>query len=252
LLCRLKINDLKIDHTYQRLEASPHNTAVMARNFNWTAFGTVVVMERANGEKYLVDGQQRVLAAIRRGNIKEVPCILFHSDGIDHEAKAFISLNVSRKPVNAADKFRARVLAYIEPELQINKWLVQNGFEVTSGGKSLKGIDFPTKLVWLWEKDAEASKEAILVQRLINGPEPLISSIHLGLWYLKHKGIDIRSWVDKLACSGGRSALARSIRTAEIETDSHNTYKISAAGILRLINTGCRRKIKLPADSEAA
>ena len=182
------------------------------------AFNSIVVMERANGDKYVVDGQQRLLAAIRRGDIREVPCVLFKSDGREHEARAFISLNVRRTNVPAVAKFNASVRAALNPEKQIADWLASQGLTVTEDGKDMKGVDFPASLMQSWKLNDEAARMAIQVQRDVNGTEPLHSVCHKGLWWLIHNGVDVTEHASKLKRMGGRAAILRSVKTLEIET----------------------------------
>ncbi len=246
-MCKIQIDDLKIDHSYQRSEVSDPNTLFLARNFNWVAFGSLIVMERANGDKFVVDGQQRLLAARRRGDIPAVPCVVFQSNGRDHEARAFISLNVRRAHVKAVDKFNASVLAGLSPEKEIAAWLKTIGLAVSKDGKSMSAVDFPTHLVISWKTNAEACKQAIEIQRFVNGTEPLCAACHDGIWWLVHNGIDVWEHADKLQRLGGRAGMLRSIRTLEIETGRRAGVLGCGKGILLLINHRRRgNRIMLP------
>jgi hypothetical protein len=247
--CKIAVNILKIDHSYQRAEVSKPNTLALARAFNWVAFNSLVVMERANGDKYVVDGQQRLLAARHRGDIKDVPCVLFKSDGRDHEAVAFISLNIRRSHVPAVAKFRASVSAGIEPEKEIHRFLEGIGLEVMEDGKSMKGLCFPNNLIQTWNINCECSKKAVIIQREINGIEPLVSSCHRGIFWLLCKGINVAEHVEKLKRLGGRTALMREIKAVEIESNMTTTNRLSGIAILRLINYR-RRGSKITVESE--
>jgi hypothetical protein len=248
--CKVAVDELKIDHAYQRLEVSEQNTLALARGFNWVAFNSIVVMQRANGDKYVVDGQQRLLAARRRGDIREVPCVLFESDGREHEARAFISLNVRRVNVPAVAKFNASVRAALNPEKQIADWLATQGLTVTEDGKDINGVDFPTSFMQLWKLDDDAAKLAIQIQRDVNGTEPLHSVCHKGLWWLLHNGIDVLEHADKLKRMGGLAAILRSVKTLEIETGAKASVRGCGIGVLRLINYKRRgNKIAIPEDA---
>jgi hypothetical protein len=244
---KVAVDELKIDHAYQRHEVSEQNTLALARGFNWVAFNSIVVMERENGDKYVVDGQQRVLAAKRRGDIREVPCVSFKSDGREHEARAFIALNVRRVKVPAVAKFNASVRAALTPEKQISEWLCTLGLSVTDDGKSMKGVCFPAHLIQTWKLNAECCKRAITIQRYVNGPEPLNSTCHDGIFWLLNNGINVEEYTDKLRRLGGRSAMLRSIKTVEIETNRKANMRIAGVGVMLQINYKCRgKKISLP------
>jgi hypothetical protein len=245
--CKVEVDVLNIDYAYQRPEVSTKNTLAIASKFNWVAFNSIVVMERANGEKYVVDGQQRLLAARRRGDIREVPCMLFKSDGPEHEAIAFISLNVRRTNVPAVAKFKAKVSAGENPETQISEWLATQGLAVTEDGKSMNGLDFPTCLISCWNINEDACKKAVYIQRVVNGTEPLHSTVHKGFFWLLHNGINVYEHSDKLISLGGRAAILRSVKTLEIESGEKASMRGCGMGVLRLVNRGRRaRKILVP------
>jgi hypothetical protein len=245
--CKVPVDELKVDHAYQRPEVSERNTLALARGFNWVAFNSIVVMERANGDKFVVDGQQRLLAARHRGDIPAVPCVLFKSDGRDHEARAFISLNVRRTNVPAVAKFNASVRAALNPEKQIADWLSTQGLEVTEDGKAMNGVDFPSTLIRSWNLNADACKKAIAIQRDVNGTDPLHSTCHKGIFWMLHNGINVEEHADKLKRLGGRSAILRSVKTLEIETGSKASERGCGIGVLRLVNYKRRsNKIAVP------
>lgn len=243
---RLEINSLKIDHSYQRGEVSEVNTLALARGFDWVAFNSIVVMQRENGDMYVVDGQQRLLAARKRGDINDVPCLLFKSEGRDHEAMAFISLNIRRAKVRAADKFKAAVLAKLSPEKDIAEWLSNLGMYVTVDGTAKNGICFPAHLVKTWNLDIEATKRAIMFQRSVNEEQPLQSACHVGIYWLCHAGVDVEKYADKFRRLGGLSAMLRAIKTLEIETGQHWNDRLAGLALLRLINHKVKNKVSVP------
>jgi hypothetical protein len=245
---RLPIGDLLIDHEYQRPEVSNLNTLNIAHNFSWSAFGALIVMKRQDGKYYVVDGQQRLLAARKRGDIKTVPCRVTESNGIEHEARVFARANIHRTRVNAYSNYRAMVAGREEPAFTINKWCCDNGFVVTENTNAGQ-IDFPALLVKCWSQNSEICKKAILLQRSIINPEQLNSYVHKGLFYLLLRQIDVESELGKLITLGGKAAIMRSIKTIEIETGQKASSRISALGILAVINFKRRKRLFLPSES---
>ena len=248
----VKIEDVCIDYSYQR-EEIPVQIMKIAKNFNWTAFGMPVLMQRKNGHNYIVDGQQRMLAALKRG-IKHIPCIIFQSTrGASQEAEAFSDLNANRRNISSIDKFKSAVTAKRSPEVDINKWLQEKGFKVDKS-HSDKSIRFPNVLIRLWKINEKASKSSLLTQRTICGDEALNSSIHRGMWYLYHNEIKVDTFIDKIIRSGGIARLLQAIRAIEINEVAVERYlsnnRLFAMSILQVINKGRRRKIKLPIEKE--
>lgn len=237
------INLLRIDHSYQRREVSEKNTLATAKDFNWNSFGTLVVMQRGDGGLYVVDGQQRLMACRRRGDIDRVPCIVFHSHGPEHEAQAFRSLNVCRKPVSSTQKFIAADAAGIQPERQISEWLSSNGLHITNSGEEVDGISFPAHLLSTWKYGENEAKEAIKLQREIIGGLSMNHAIHNGIWWLLRNGVNVRAERSKLTQMGGKDALLRAIRVMQIQTGRNGSIKISGLGILSLVNHKRRNKI---------
>lgn len=241
----LPIGALLVDHSYQRDEVSEANTLAIAKSFSWSAFGILVVMQRDDGSIFIVDGQQRWLAAIRRGDITLIPCLLFKSRGPEHEAQAFIALNLRRVPVRAVAKFNAAVMAAQQPETEIAAWLKEQGFIMSS--HQAQAIDFPHLMVSTWKEDAAACREAVIVQSMVNAGEPMHCNIHKGLWYLIHQRIGLRAHVEHLRRQGGRTALLQAIRVVMIELQQNPSIRICGSAVLRLINKGRRgRRIALP------
>lgn len=100
---------LRVDERYQR-EATESKVKEIARAWSWLGCGAVLVAERG-GQHFVYDGQHRVLAALRRSDIENLPCIVFRTDGTKEEAEAFLRANKNRKPLNGLAKYRAATAA---------------------------------------------------------------------------------------------------------------------------------------------
>jgi hypothetical protein len=236
------IGELNVDMTYQRCEVSHANTLAIAKDFDWVAFGNVIVMKRADGKLYVIDGQQRTLAAKLRGDIEKVPCVIFESNGVEHEARGFIATNTRRRSVSAITKFHARVLAKESPDTEIQDWLDSIGFRVSADNTS-NCIAFPTRFIETWKASKETAKKAFHIQCDIIGPgESVNSEIHCGICYLLSKDVEVRRYVDKMKSMGGKPAVLRAINTAKIEL-SRSGDKTYGLGILTMINYKLKNKI---------
>ena len=79
-------------------------------NFRWDKFGAIVVSKR--GDKYaVVEGQQRSIAAEMRGDIQEVPCVVFSDMTVKAEAESFVGQATGRKSLTALERFKAWITA---------------------------------------------------------------------------------------------------------------------------------------------
>lgn len=242
----ISIDELKVDFRYQRDEVSKKNTEKTAKGFNNMFVGAIVVMERANGDKFIIDGYQRYLAAKMAG-VSALPCLVYPSEGLEHEAQAFKAINTGRTRVSAIDKFRSGVVAGEMPETEISAWLGERGYEVVKDGRKIGGIDFAQALVRWWRVDKDASQKAIVYQRKIIGDDKLHGQAHIGLWWLIHHGVDVEPHIVKLAKMGGLTAILRSIKTVKLEMGKTHGERVCGMGILRLINHRKRgQKIQMP------
>jgi len=245
----LPIDDIRVDFRYQRAVIRQKLLDIASR-FNWEGFGAIVVMQRANGHYFVVDGQHRLEAAKLRGDVVTVKTIVFQSDGPDHEARAFLDLNTRRAVVRATDKFRAASRAGMEPERTIDKWLTGNGLRVGSDhGKDPASIAWVKEIVETWKLDEEACKAAVLIQRRITLDQPTCAKFHKGIWYLLRKGVDVGSEVNKIVALGGKTRLEHDISNQQIDSGVR-TYgqRTFALGILRTINHKRRNKIRLAGE----
>lgn len=245
--CLIRVDDLKIDHSYQRAQLLDGIILAIARNFQWSAFGALVVMERENGDKYVVDGQQRLAAAKRRGDIQTVPCIVFRSDGKDHEALAFLSLNTSRRPVSAIDKFNAAARACLEPQVSVMACLKSMGLSVSLNGSPDTNVTFPDNLCTTWRRNEDNTRKAIAMQLDICGGEDSLNQyIHKGLFYMLCDGVDVSQYIDKIKREGGKTALLGGIKRVKTAGEfSGTSEKVAALGILHVINKKRRYKTRL-------
>lgn len=245
----IPVEDLHVDHDYQRYEVSPANTQRLADDFSWSLLQSITVHRRTNGLMYIVDGQQRWLAAKLRGE-KAVPCVVYESQGKVHEAKEYTRLNKGRTSMRAHEKFKAAVCAKNEPEISINGFLSSRKLFVSQSGQTPYGIDFIGTLVETWLTDAPAAQQAIDDQLvLLEGDEMFLSGvIHKGFFWLNHNKMNppLQKFLPKLISMGGSKVILRSIRAYKVDADKWEAgQRIAGIGILLLINRGKRTKVRV-------
>jgi hypothetical protein len=108
-LAWLPVAALRIDPVYQRqiFEDGARNVVKIAKNFDWSLFGVVVVANIGEGLFAIVDGQHRVIAASLR-KIEEVPCIIIEADP-KKQAEAFAAINGAVTKINPLSIFAAEL-----------------------------------------------------------------------------------------------------------------------------------------------
>lgn len=131
--------ELTVDQTYQRSvenATSQRLIASIAAHFDWRMFAPLVVSRRLDGSKVIIDGQHRWSAAMRRGDLQQLPCCLFSYEGPEDEARMFIAANRARKPMNRLDDFHAALAAADEDAVEIQRLVADAGLTMARNTSS--------------------------------------------------------------------------------------------------------------------
>lgn len=126
-------SELTVDQSYQRSidnEGSRRLIASIAANFDWRLCSPLVVSRRPDESKVIIDGQHRWAAAVRRGDLLQLPCCLFTYDNPEDEARMFIVANRARKPMNRLDDFHAALAAADEDAVEIQRLVTEAGLRM--------------------------------------------------------------------------------------------------------------------------
>lgn len=111
----IDLDDLTVDTRYQRDTGSDRSRAQikrMASAFTWAKFAPVIVARSASGKKFsVIDGQHRVLAALERGDIEQVPCCIVDAPELVQQAQSFVGLNRDQLRLTPMAEFYALVAA---------------------------------------------------------------------------------------------------------------------------------------------
>ena len=132
--------ELTVDQSYQRSidnAGSRRLIASIAANFDWRLCAPLVVSRRPDGTKVIIDGQHRWAAAVRRGDLLQLPCCLFTYDSPEDEARMFIVANRARKPMNRLDDFHAALAAADEDAVEIERLVTEAGLRIARNTSSV-------------------------------------------------------------------------------------------------------------------
>lgn len=122
--------ELHIDPSYQRTEDFDQRANRIAANWSWVALGVLIIAEREH-TYFVVDGQTRLAAALKRSDIDLLPCIVFKGMTQKKEASGFIRINTGRKNVMLYDKWRAGLVAQ-DAEIQAMVALIEaSGYQIS-------------------------------------------------------------------------------------------------------------------------
>jgi hypothetical protein len=136
----LKISELKFDTKNYQRDTSELKIKKIVRNFNWNAFGVIFVNKRSNGDYFVVDGQHRIVSAVRK-KYKEVPCMVYEGLALEQEAELFIYYQINRNPIKTYEKYKALLISgdkatnEIQLALEKHKLIPSNGRADSSSRK---------------------------------------------------------------------------------------------------------------------
>ena len=218
----------------------------IASKFNWPAFGVLVVARR--GETlYVVDGQHRFLGAMRRSDVKKVPCIVFDSGGVESEARTFLDAQTLRKPVTAIDKFKALLVCKDPTAMAVQKLIDESGRHAAKGSSAttiacvalimrLHTVD-PQTLAKLWPLLVKLCRGAPFVDRIVDALFFLERHLPEGVSLLEKR------WSDRLI-KIGPDRLVKQIASASAFFAAGGA-RVWGEGILQLLNKGLTESARL-------
>jgi hypothetical protein len=127
------VERLAIDESYQRATDSAASRRLIHKiktGWNWNYCQPLVVSRRIDGGLYVVDGQHRLSAAIGRGDIPHLPCVVISGQDENGEASAFVALNTQRQKLSQADIFNAMLASGDATAKQVAALLEETGWRM--------------------------------------------------------------------------------------------------------------------------
>lgn len=162
----VELGELAVDDSYQRPLTSFWKT--VSEQFNPALVGTLVVSERRNGKKNIVDGQTRWAAMQEQPGLLKAPCLIYEGLSKKQEAQLFALLQTQRRGMRTYDRFRAQLVGGEPMAVGISKIAEDVGFELSAveTPRTLKSI---AALERMWKLDPEHLREILELVRDIWG-----------------------------------------------------------------------------------
>ena len=132
----IRKRDLHVDPEYQRTNVSNARVLEIASSWSWLACGCLLVAQRADGSYWVYDGQHRKLAADKRSDIQELPCLVFNVEGKTEEAAGFVRSNTVRGAMSAFNKYRAQLVAGDETAKAVKEMVEAFGYTIAAHGET--------------------------------------------------------------------------------------------------------------------
>jgi len=241
---------LHIDDQYQR-DANEAKIKALAREWSWLACGALLVAER-DGVYFAFDGQHRWMAAMRRSDISDLPCVVFRTKGSKEEAEAFLRANKNRKPLTGLAKYRAALTAGHKAALLVERLITEAGRRASndSSGGTVRALSLmmlhaekqPLVLIRAWPIITEVCVGHSLHERIIDGLLYIENNLPDG------QSLADKEWKRRLMRVGYAGLLSAANRFAVAY--SRGGAKVWALGMVEEMNKGCRIHIALTGDHE--
>jgi hypothetical protein len=237
---------LKVDRSYQR-DLIDTKALAIARDFNWAAFGVLIVFARGD-DYYVVDGQHRLAAAMRLASVQQVPCRIFDSKDKADEAAAFLKTNTQRKMMTGVERFRAAVVSGDPDAVMLNHLVTECGRVVRKNSHPNTVSCLSTLLSRLKEdKDTFITLWPMWVEMLQD--DPFHGHFVKACWWLERR---LQDQGLSLASGWGRERLRKiglpncldSMNRWALAVQSGNPPALGE-GLLNALNKGCRKRVEL-------
>lgn len=239
---------LFVDPTYQR-DGSNTKANSIASEWNWVACSCICVNDRQDGTFAVIDGQHRVLAAMKRDDIDKLPCLVFSLGSIAEEAKGFLDTNSGNRVPRMMEKFKAMRAMDDMAATELESLVSAHGLVISHESKP--GTVCCIRLLMRW---IENEKNRDIVYRMF----PLICEICDGQIFHARlvEGLltlEQKIWPEKTLTSpvyrkrllsAGYSDLLHGCNAAAA-LHARGGGRIFAQGILATINKRCQNKLEV-------
>lgn len=243
---------LKIDDRYQR-DVIVQKVMDITSAWSWLACGALIVGRR-NGEYWVIDGQHRAIAAKRRSEIKSLPCLVFETYDIRQEAKGFLDANTGRRPVTAAGKQKALVVAGDPIACFVNETCEQLGIKIRTSA-----VSKPRELKCIRWRTKRAALDKIQFKRVLSLVAELCDEDNMGIqerllegiWVLNQRcgaGLSDRRLEERIRQKGAKALLHAANKAAAYFVTGGS--KVWADGMLIELNKGLQKKFFMDSETQ--
>lgn len=245
-------DELRVDHLYQRDKLNEKRINDIASHFDWVRFGCLSVALRSNENQYVImDGQHRYLAALKRSDIKKLPCMVFEIESVALEAFNFVQLNSQKTAVSGVDRFKALIISEDESAVALSKIIHSTGHRVgvTSGAKVVSCV----MCLWrYYRRDRDVFKDLWPLLSDMTPVSSIIDCVFRGVWGAEIKARGVKTSLlqhpyREILLSLGGTALAADIRR-ETAIYGKGGERVETIAVIKAINKRRIGKYRLPVD----
>lgn len=237
--------ELHVDESYQRSHKYAR-VAKLSAEWSWVACGAISVALRDPGEWYVIDGQHRVLGAMQRDDISQMPCMVFDVEDVAQEAQGFLDANTNRKPMGMVDRFKALLTTNNHGAMVVDELVTRAGLRVDTGPSTHTVGCVGAMLTCIAEDEMRFRRIWPIVVSLCEGEKVVQVLIH-GMFYLEghipDNSLSDPRWRKRII-QVGYADILRSVMQAAAYHGSGRSNLICALGIVNAINKGLRNPLE--------
>lgn len=244
---------LRIDDSYQR-DLNSTKTLELCSQWSWIACGALIVAMRGN-DFLVVDGQHRLAAALKRSDIKELPCIVFETTGAKEEAVGFLRSNTNRRPIGAIARHKAAIAAEDPIAQMVQREISAAGLEIAATANRAPQIKCITMCTNFARQNQAAFRDVLraCARLCVSAGIPVHEKLLSGLWYMNSNidgGLNDRRLSKRLMEIGAQRLLDGATRAAAFY--ARGGPKVFADGMLQEINKGLHGKFQFASKDPQA
>jgi hypothetical protein len=249
---RISKNVLKVDK-YQRGLVGEPKLRKMIRNWSWERFGAIIIAERRDGHLYIVDGQQRWTAACRIPEVSLLPCMVFRSEGPEHEALIFMECGTQKTRIDSHSLHKAAVIAGDPYAVELESFVRARGYEFSKNATP-KAIDCIRTIEGMYGRDDRKHPEILealqLCMTVSEGKYPIRNDLFRGMACICGYGIVLDSLAIEKLQRAGKAAIDREIANQKAANGTDGG-RSQALGILKIANyQRTKHRISLPSPEK--
>ena len=236
----IRKNKLKVNKQYQR-PVNNRFALQIAAKWSWVSCGTLAVVN-SNGEYFIIDGQHRKIAADKRDDIRDLPCIVYELDGLKEEAEVFLTINKNRKRLSRFDELNPKYIIGDECIVELSELLEESDCRFsTSRGPGT--VSFLASLEKSYATNSNLTKSLWPLYLESQKGEILDGNIWTGLFYIYRQHPIEPNDIEKLQ-KAGKLKILQSINKAKAFYNKGGE-RTNAMGILQILNHGKAEKNRI-------
>ena len=229
--------ELEVDAAYQRNRINQRRVDALTRTWDWIACGCLVVALRDDNKWFVVDGQHRKLAADQRGDINELPCLVFETMNRREEAVSFLAINQGRVGVGSLDRYRAQLISGDKTAYAVEAMLKSTGHRAGETA-SARTVSCVQCLYNLAKEDRARFERLWPLLAELHPDVPMTDMVIKGLWtvdkWLGERSVTETPYREKLLVIGGKG-LHHEIRR-EMAVIGQGGSRVAACAIAKYLN----------------